>query len=60
MTALSVNHQGGRDKYATGENKRYKKNISGKDTIIIATMIVRTLSQVCKLKELTHEIEQYT
>ena len=55
-TALSVSHQGRREKYATGEKQQ---NIRGRDNITIGTWNVRTLNQVGKLQELTHEIDSY-
>ena len=56
MTAPSVSHQGGRDKYATGKSTQKTR---GRENITIATWNVRTLSQTGKLKELTHEMERY-
>ena len=53
-TAPPVVHQGGRDKCTTGGPD---KTIHSRDNTIIATWNVRTLSQVGKLKELTHEME---
>ncbi|XP_068206279.1 craniofacial development protein 2-like [Palaemon carinicauda] len=57
-TALSVAHQGGRDKCTTGATSPPK--IRGRDNVAIATWNVRTLAQTGKLQELTHELEKYT
>jgi len=54
-TAPSVPHQGGREKYVTGDQQK----IRGRNNIAIATWNVRTLAQSGKLKELTHEMERY-
>ena len=54
--APPVVHQGGRDKCTTGGPD---KTLRSRDNTIIATWNVRTLSQIGKLKELTHEMENY-
>lgn len=55
MTAPSVGHQDGGDKYATGATKK----IRGRKTITIGTWNVRTLNADGKLEELTHEMSRY-
>ena len=55
-TAPPVVHQGGRDKCTTGGPD---KTLCSSNNTIIATWNVRTLSQLGKLKELTHEMENY-
>ena len=55
-TEPPVVHQDGRDKCTTGGPD---KTMRSRDNTIIATWKVRTLSQVGKLKELTHEMENY-
>ena len=51
-----VVHKGGRDTCTTGGPD---KTMCIRDNTIIATWNLRTLSQVDKLKELTHEVENY-
>ena len=54
--APPVVHQDGRDKCTTGGPD---KTMRSRDNTIIATWNVRTIRQVGKLKELTHELENY-
>ena len=55
-TAPPVVHQGGCDKCTTGGPY---KTIRSRNNTIIATWNVRTLIQLGKLKDLTHEMENY-
>ena len=55
-TALSIAHQGGGDKYATGAPSN---KIRARNNITIGTWNVRTLRPTGKLEELTHEMNRY-
>lgn len=57
-TAPSVYHQERGDKYVIGEHSKHLK-IRGRDSITFVTWNVRTLAQTGKLRELTHELENY-
>ena len=55
-TAPSAAHQDGGDKCATGAEK---SKLRGKDSIVIRTWNVRTLSMEGKIEELVHEMNRY-
>ena len=55
-TALSAVYQGGSGKHTTGV---INNKLRARDSIIIGTWNVRTLSATGKLEELTHEMNRY-
>ena len=57
-TAPSAAHQDGGDKYDTGKQSGDK--IKARDYISITTWNIRTLAQMGKVQELTHELKRYT
>ena len=59
-TAPSVDNQDGGEKFDTGELSMSNKKIRVRDYISIATWNVRTLSQIGKVQELSHEMKRYT